>query len=216
MNKIEALESIERAWNSSSLTLGEKILSISNDFYAVGLDLATTAAFIKATPAELDALMALSFFDEDIISMISEVNPPKTTWALIANGSDEEVKKALSALAESKDSDARNKETFSEFVYQQMIEVAGPTPIQLISMLTSDELAHVLKKGQDFNALNDWSNKFLKNIVGQKKRGKTLSDKQVGIIIRILGELADAGAIKRDSIDGDIALCTKILDAIDK
>ena len=218
MDRFEALERINEAWNNASLSLGEKITSISNDYYDVGLDLATTAAFIRATPAELDALLSLSALDDDIIQTISEVDPPKTTWALLANASDDEVRQALNALAQAKTShDEKQASTsVSEFVYQQMLDVAGPTPEQLVGMLTGNELGHALKKGQDFNALSDWDNKFFKSVVVQKKRGKALSAKQLSIIIRILTELADRGVIKRNSIDGDEAICDKILDAIGK
>ncbi len=218
MDKFEALERIDAAWNNVRLSLGEKITSISSDYYAVGLDLATTAAFIKATPAELDALLTLSELDDDIIKTISEVDPPKTTWALLANASDDEIRQALKALAQAKNTHDEKQAitTLSEFVYQQMLDVAGPTPEQLVGMLTGNELGHALKKGQDFNALTDWENKFLKSVSGQKKRGKALSPKQLAVIIRILINLADRGVIKRNSIDGDAQICDKILDAIGK
>ncbi len=218
MDRFEALERIDAAWNNVSLSLGEKITSISNDYYAVGLDLATTAAFIKATPAELDALLTLSELDDDIIKTISDVDPPKTTWALLANASDDEVREALKALTQAKNSnDEKQASTsVSEFVYQQMLNVAGPTPEQRVGMLTGNELGHALKKGQDFNALTDWENKFFKSVVSQKKRGKALSDKQLAVLIGILNELANRGVIKRNSIDGDELVCDKILDAIGK
>lgn len=218
MDKFKALEQINATWNNTSLSLGERITSISNDYYAAGLDLATTAAFIKATPAELDALLSLSSLDDDIIQTISEVDPPKTTWALLANASDDEIRYALKALIQVKNThDKKQTSTsVSEFVYQQMLNIAGPTPEQLVGMLTGNELSHVLKKGQDFNVLSDWDDKFFKSVVVQKKRGKALSTKQLNIIIRILTEFADRGVIKRNSIDGDEAICNKILNAIGK
>lgn len=218
MDRIEALDRINTTWNDSTLNLAEKITSISNDFYDVGLDLASTAAFIKATPAELDALLSLSALDDDIIARISEVNPPKTTWALLANASDDEVRQAINALARVKESHNAKQSpvSVSEFVYQQMLDVAGPTSEQLVSMLSGNELGHVLKKGQDFNVLSDWDNKFFKSIVGQKKYGRTLSANQLTQLIRILRDLADRGVIKRNSIDGDESICNKVLDAIGK
>ena len=218
MDRFEALKRIDAAWNNDSLSLGEKITSISSDYYAVGLDLATTAAFIKATPAELDALLSLSELDDDIIKTISEVDPPKTTWALLANASDDEIRQALKALTQAKNThdEKQTITSMSKFVYQQMLDVAGPTPEQLVGMLTGNELGHALKKGQDFNALTDWENKFFKSVVVQKKRGKALTNKQLAKLIQILTELANRGVIKRDSIDGDEAICDKILEAIGK
>ena len=216
MDKFEALDCINTAWNDSTIPLGEKILTISNAFYAVGLDLSTTAAYIKATPAELDALLSMGGLDEDIIELISKVNPPKTAWTLLASASDDEVRQALDALAGNKSERGSSHSTISEFVYQQMIEVTGPTTEQLVGMLSGHELGHALKKGQDFNALSDWENKFMKSIVAQKKRGKTLSNKQLVQVLKILVSIAEKGVIKRNSIDGDREICDKILDAIGK
>lgn len=214
MDKLEALEKINSIWHDPLLPLGEKILTISNDFYSVGLDLSTTAAFIKATPAELDALLSLGGLDDDTIELISTVDPPKTTWPLLANASDEEIKQALEALRKNRCTVRSSHSAVSEFVYQQMIEVTGPTPEQLLGMLTGAELGHVYKKAQDFNALSDYENKFMKSIVAQKKIGRTLTNKQLITIMKILDGVAEQGVIKRDSIDGDRDICDKILDIL--
>ena len=55
----------------------------------------------------------------------------------------------------------------------------------------------------------------MNSVAGQKKRGKVLSDKQLTILIDILNKLADNKIIQRKSIDGDIELCNKVLDAIE-
>lgn len=216
MDKFQALDHINTTWNDSNIPLGEKILTVSNAFYAVGLDLSTTAAYINATPAELDALLSMGGLDEDIIELISKVNPPKTAWSLLASASDDEVRQALDALAGNKGGKGVSHSTISEFVYQQMIEVTGPTTETLVGMLSGFELGHALKKGQDFNAFSEWENKFMKSIVAQKKRGKTLSNKQLVQVLKILSNIADKGVIKRNSIDGDKEICDKILDAIGK
>ena len=213
MDKYQALEKIKDLWNSVDVDLGQKIIEISEAFYAVGLDLSTAAAFVKATPSELDALLSLGALDEELIELISKAEPPKTTWALIANASYEE---ARHALLNSKDSHSNNVTSHSEFVYQQMMEIAGLTKEQMVGMLTGADLAHALKKGQDFNALSEWENKFFKSVVTQKKRGKTLSGKQIDIVLKILENLSSKGAIKRNSIDGDEEICDRILDAIGK
>ena len=100
MNKVEALNRIKEVWNDESLDLGNKITTISTDYYEVGLDLETTAAYIKATPAELDALLSLGALSDEMISLISEANPPKTIWELLANANDDEIKEALKAAME--------------------------------------------------------------------------------------------------------------------
>lgn len=212
MEKLEALEIIKEAWGNNDLSLEEKIIKISDSYYSVGLDIATTATFIKATPAEFYAFLSLSNLDDDIIKMISEANPPKTTWQLLASGSDDEIKKALSALSSSN----LKNESFSEFIYQQMIEVAGETPEQQISQLTGGELFYLANKAKSFSSVNQNMLKYLNSFAGQKTRGKVLSEKQISFLMDILNNLADNNVIQRNSIDGDEDLCDKVLDALDR
>ena len=211
MEKIDALELIKEAWDSEKLSLEEKIIKISDAFYSVGLDIATTANYIKTTPAEFDAFLSLSNLDDELIRMISEANPPKTTWPLLACGSDEEIKKALIALSSST---SLKNESVSEFIYQQMIEVAGETPEQLVSQFTGGELYYLANKAKNFNSVNQKKVDFINSLAGQKKRGKVLSEKQLAALIDLLSYLADNNVIQRDSIDGDKELCNKVLDAI--
>ena len=218
MNKVEALEKIKAIWGDSEYKLDEKIILISDCFYGLGLDVATTAAYIKATPVELDSFLALGGLDEDIITLIAEVNPPKTTWTMLANASDDEIRQALKALKEKNNSKNLNQNhyNYSEFVYKKMIEIAGPTMEQKVGNIAGDDLKHVLKKGEDFGALNDWEHKFLKSIVAQKKRGKVLTDKQITNLIKILDALIEKKAISKESIDGDQEICDRILEAMEK
>ncbi len=218
MDKIEALEEIKSIWNDLDDNLGQKIIKVSSSFYDAGLDLSTTAAYINATPAELDALLALVALDDELIERIGEINPPKTTWQLLANASEEEIQQALNALEENREKSAENRvhSALSEFIYQQMVEVAGPTTEQRVGALSGADLALAYKKSEDFTALSDWDKKYLKSVAAQKKRGKALSSKQLTILVRILIELADKGVITRNSIDGDQETCDRILDAIGK
>ena len=124
MDKIEALDNIKNVWNQKNISLAEKVYKISNDFYSANLNLMSTAAYIKATPSELDALLSLSELDDDIIEKISTINPPKTTWIMLANANCDELDEALAAMKSKKNS----KVLYSELVYKSMIDISGPTP----------------------------------------------------------------------------------------
>ena len=211
MDKIDALKQIKATWDADNLGLEEKIISISDAFYSVGLDIATTANFIKTTPAEFDAFLALSNLDDDMIRMVSDANPPKITWALLSSGNDEEIKKALSALSATSRS---GKESVSEFIYQQMVEVAGETPEQRLSQLTGNDLFYLAKKAKNFGSVSQNTLKFLNSLAAQKKRGKDLTGKQIVPLMDILNHLADNNVIQRNSIDKDKDLCDKVLDAL--
>lgn len=213
MNKFEALDVIKETWNAKDLTLEDKIAKISEAFYSVGLDVATSANYIKATPAEFDAFLSLSNLNDEMIKLISEANPPKTTWPLLASGSDDEIKKALTALSGSA---KLINESISEFIFQQMIEVAGETPEQLTSQLTGGELFYLAGKASNFNTVSSKTIDFLKSLAAQKKRGKVFSEKQVAALMNILNTLADNNVIQHNSIDGDKDLCEKILNALNR
>ena len=213
MNKFEALEIIKEAWDAKGLSLEEKIFKISDAFYSIGLDIASCANYIKATPAEFDAFLSLSNLNEDMIRLISDANPPKTTWSLLASGNDDEIKKALSALSTSS---KFINESVSEFVYQQMIEIAGETPEQQISQLTGGELFYLAKKAKSFSSVSQKTINFLNSLAGFKKRGKVLTEKQLLALTDLLNNLADNNVIQRNSIDGDNDLCDKVLNALNR
>ena len=193
MNKVEALNHINEIWNNDGLDLGTKITTISTDYYEVGLDLATTAAFIKATPAELDALLSLAALSDELISKISKANPPKTIWELLANANDEEINEALSALETKRDNNiiSDDNDSVSEYIYKQMVKLAGPSVEQRVAEIRASDIAHIRKKGEEFKALSDWEIKFLKSIASQKANDKSLSDKQMNHLIKILNSLAE-------------------------
>ncbi len=213
MNKLEALEYIKESWNSAELSLEDKVIKISDAFYSVGLDVATCANYIKATPAEFDAFLSLSNLNDEIIRLISDANPPKTTWPLLSSGNDDEIKKALSALSAS--SKIIN-ESVSEFIYQQMIEIAGETPEQLIAQLTGGEMFYLANKAKSFSSVSQKQIIFLNSLAGQKKRGKVLTEKQIAALINTLNILADNNVIQRNSIDGDKEICDKVLNALNR
>lgn len=215
MDKIEALERIRDSWQNEAEPLGDKIIEISSCFYSAGLDLDSTAAFIKATPAELDFLLAMGEFDDEMISIISEANPPKTTWPLFASANDEEIRHALEAIKKIHDGYEQNTcMPLSEIVYKQMLEISGPTPEQKIQGISGKAISNALKKGQDFKALSKKEENFLKGISSQKTRGKTLSPRQIKWLKDILSNLVTKKIITRDSIDGDQELCNEILHAL--
>ena len=203
MDKITALENILDTWNDSEISLADKINGVSSAFYSAGLDLATTAAFIKATPTELETLLGLSELDDEIIEFISEVNPPNTTWTMLMEASDEEIRQALESLKTNRyhSYGKDTNYTASEYVYQKMLEASGPTVEQKVGSLSGDDIKHAMKKGEDFGALNDKSIKFMKSVAARRKTGKTLTDPQIKWLKDILVTLNNRGAITRNSID---------------
>lgn len=218
MNKIEALEYIKKIWNEKNIKLKDKIEKISNVFYSIGLDLASTAAFIKATPSEFNALLSLSELDEEIITRISDINPPKTTWMMLADASEDEIQEAIKVLEkENKNKANQNSHfTFSELVYKSMLEIAGPTISQKMNFLTASEIKYVREKGEQYDKLTSKEIGFLKSLALRKGKGSSFTDKQINWLISILDKLINANVISRYSMDDDQELCDKILDYLGK
>ena len=213
MSKYEVLEDIKQIWSNDSLSLTEKVRGVSNAYYSIGLDLLTAATYIKETPAELDAILSLGALDDDILEKISEINPPKTTWPLLANASREEALQALSALEKNKTEPINY--ALSEFIYSQMIELSGPSSDQKIGTLSGNDLFHLWEKSKSFKALSEKDERFLGSVAHQRKRGKTLSTKQLNWLTNILRTLKDKSVIARNSIDRDQEICDRVLDTLE-
>ena len=213
MNRFDALDEIKSAWEDAALPLGEKALTISEVFYDVGLDIQSAAAYAGATPAELSILLSLGGRSDEVLQALSKTNPPLTACAVLADASDEDILAALQALREQREPAA--DVTASELVYQAIIELVGPSPEMKVSTLPSSVLLHALGKGKAYGKLDDWSEKFLRNIAARKRSGNSLTDRQASKLVEVLGKLRDGNAISRNSIDGDQAICDKILDALE-
>ena len=203
MDKIEALDNIKNVWNQKNISLAEKVYKISNDFYSANLNLMSTAAYIKATPSELD---------DDIIEKISTINPPKTTWIMLANANCDELDEALAAMKSKKNS----KVLYSELVYKSMIDISGPTPQQKANSLTATEIKNIRMKAEQYKILSEKDIKFLKSIASQKGRGKSLTEKQIAWVISILERLVEGNVFTRNSMDDDQDLCDKVLEILGK
>ena len=78
MSKVDSLVKIKDCWGDRDISLFNKVTNISQEYYSANLKLEATAAYIGATPTELDAILALSELDEDLLRQVSAVNPPKT------------------------------------------------------------------------------------------------------------------------------------------
>ena len=215
MNKLEALESIKRIWGDPGIPLDERALSVSADFYSTGLDLAATAAYINATPSELEALLGLGGPDDDLIKEVAALDPPRTAWTFLNGASENEVRRSLAVLSAERSSGSKHRPAdVGELMYRSMVEIADPTPEQKVSGLSGADIRHAYNKAVQYKANNKFMDKFMKSVAGARTRGKTLTAKQSAKLFELLNQIVDAGAIMRDSIDGDAEICDRILDAL--
>lgn len=202
-------DKLERAWFSTTMPLGERCRLVSKYFYEAHLDLGRTAALLKTTPAEFEAMLLLGALDETSLNHISAANPPKTTWLLLSEAEPEEVIVALGAL-ESRDI----AEDPSTCVYQAIKDYSGPSLCERVASLSPDTLQHMHKKGLEYGALDEFCAKFLSSVAHQRKCGKVLTEKQSKKLTEILQMLVNKRVVLADSADGDQDYCNEVLKSL--
>jgi hypothetical protein len=82
--------------------------------------------------------------------------------------------------------------------------------------LPATTLAHMLKKSLEYKCLNARAESALKNFASRKRNGQSFTLPQAQFLRSILSQLVDAGAVKRNSRDGDQIECDQVLDALGK
>lgn len=216
MGKAESLITIEECWRSPDMSLFDKSTRIAAEYYSSNLRLNATAAYIGATPSELDALLALSELDEEMLQLISEANPPITTWMMLASASDEEVVAAIREMEGGRNRrDPHDARSVEQRLFSVMIEVSGPTQDQVLSTLPYNVLMDMYNRAQAFKALTDRNTNAIKSMGNYRRRGKPLTPKQVKYLKSLLTDLVNANAITRNGIDDDQESCDIVLDALE-
>lgn len=215
MSKLDSLTIIKDAWNSAGYSLFERAMIISEEYYKAGMDLASTAAFIGATPTELDSLLTLSELDDSLLQKVSDVRPPKTSWMMLASANDDEIIAAVDALANKMPSTGcTHGSSIDERLYSAMIHVAGPTSEQLLASASHEMLSAMAERAAAYKAIPEKEIKFLNSVASSRKRGKILTQKQIKWLKDILNRMADGKTITRDGIDADQAFCDIALDIL--
>lgn len=195
----------QEVWGQrDEIALGEWASEVSVAFFNTSLELAPAAEFLGAQPAELHAALTLATLSDENLDLVSELNPPITSWYFLAECPEEgvaEVLEAISSRPEGVAAGAAASEAVSRLV--------GPSKSDLIAKLSSDVFAHLAMKATQHNALNEKHRKALKGWGSQLRRGKALTPAQVSYAYGLLEQLADQGIISANSPDGD----TKIMEA---
>lgn len=211
VSKVDALMRMSRYWCDTGLTLHEKVSRISEEYYSAGLTLESTAAYIGATPSELDALLSLSELEDEVLRKISEVHAPITTWMMLASANDDELEAALREMVEERKRTPTNDESIDSRLFSAMIQVSGPTQEQLLSTLPCDIILTMANRAESFKVLTPKNLKALKSFGYYRKRGKTLTNKQVSYLRSILTQLVDADVIAHECLDDDREACEHVL-----
>lgn len=198
------------AWNEfDDVSFDVWIQSVSNAYFESGLGLKFAANLLEVRPAELQAALNLAALEEEDLLALAQVRLPKTTWFSVASATSEAIGSAIDALRHSSVSDS------PFFTVERAIrEISGPNSLERVMTLKSDCFTHAAKKATAYGLLSARSRTALKNWGSAVRSGKPLTLRQAAYAKDLFKQLAEGGAIKRNSPDQDREICEEILDAI--
>ena len=196
-------------WESPRVPFDEYVRNVAKAYFGTRLDLEAAAGWVKASPAEVAAILRLAEMPDEDLSMLANEVPPKTTWFALAEASSEGVRAGLDALQVKK-----SRRTAFARVMQAIRKVCGPTVDERIGKLSGNILIKMSKKAEKYKVLSKGGQKALKSMGYGKNNYGSLTPKQIAYVTSLLTELADAGVIRRDSPDGDVRECRAVLDAL--
>jgi hypothetical protein len=198
------------AWSAkASMSFGDWVALVAKTFYESRLTLEGAARRVRATSAELQAVLSLAGLEDDDLQLLSKAAPAKTTWFLFAGANPEGVRAGVEALQE-----ANPGESPFAIVDQAIHDVMGPDSMERVAALPGRVLGHMSTKAKQYDLLYPKARSFLVNMSKSKTAGRTLTQKQVGYLHDVLSMLVDGGAITRSSPDGDQEMCDAVLDAL--
>jgi hypothetical protein len=204
----------EDVWTARGTTnFSSWVVQLAESFENSAYSLQTAARIAGVRPAELFAILQVGTLDDELLKEFVRVMPPKTSWLSICSSSEEGAKAALGALEKVKGDSGYSPWQTAEAA----IETAtGGSVHSKVAHLSSALVLHALKKAKDYGLLNDKERAAMKNFASSKKLGKSLTPKQVAYLQIMLSRLAEGGAIRSDTQDGDVNECLEILNALEQ
>lgn len=202
----------EEAWSlRNSLDFKTWVISLAEAYENSPYSLQTASKIIGTRPAELFAVLQVATLSDESLDEFVRIMPPKTSWLSICSSSDDGAQAALLALEK-----AKGQEGYSPWrTAEAAIETAtGGSIHSRVAHLNSTLILHALKKAKSYDVLNDRERSALSNFASAKRKGKSLTPKQVAYLQKMLTKLVESQAIRSDSPDGDINECLEILEAL--
>lgn len=205
----DPVEGLQRAWSEPKLALFEKARIIARLHAKSRMTLEGTARMTGATQAQIQALLDLATLDDEELRMVSDANPPSTTWFLFAAAEGSAIKAGIDALPTSEDS-----EPAVVAVYDAMKAVMGPDQDERIAAISSKTIGHLASKAKQFDKLRPQDRKFLVQMSILKNRDGSMSPGQLSYLKGLLLKLCTEGVVTRNSLDNDQVHCDEVLDAL--
>lgn len=209
MSEIDPLGEIATAWRSDRSPFSAWVRGVSQTVDNSRLKTVYVAHNLGTTVATLDGVLQLSLLDDASLALLDEAIP-QTAYLQLARCSTDEIEKIVAVLGTPDDDGLAP----SERVALILRETRGAPIHERVGELPSEVFIHFAKKSEDYDILNKNERKALGDFGRWRKNGKLLTIKQANWAIKMLTELRDRGAIRRDSPDSDQAVCDQVLDVI--
>jgi len=206
---MDPVEGLQAVWSTPDLPLGTKARLISRFTMKSRLSLEGAARICDAAPAEIQALLDLATLDDDDLDLVSQANPPATTWFLFAGADSDWIRAGVEALRA-----VPAQEPVLRAVYEAMREQSGPDLDERIAALSGETLGHLAHKAKEYGKLSPKARKFLVDLAKRKGVGRSITERQLNWLRAILFELVECGVVCRESPDDDQDSCNEVLDAL--
>jgi hypothetical protein len=204
-----ALMRVAEAWETTRSPFSTWVREISSAVDEANLKTHYVAVYLGITVATLEGVIQLGLLEDGALTLLDEAIP-RTAYLQLAQCSPEEIELVVGILrAPSTDGLAP-----SERVDTILRETRGTPTRELVGELSAELFMHFAKKAVDYGFLNEKERKALASFGKWRKKGQPLTIKQAEWATKMLVELRDRGAIRRDSPDSDQGLCDYALDAI--
>lgn len=204
-------EKLSVAWKASRNPLITWVRNVEAVFNECGLDVLDASEGAEFTAAELEAVIRLALLDDSSLELVSDANPPITTWLLLSEVASEDLPTVLEEAGGITDASSD---------YQRMLRafstVTGSAPASAVRNLDPTLFEFAVRKATLYNAWKKSSPHYgaLGNFASRRKAGRPLTSRQTAYAKGLLLELVDAGVIQVPSPDGDDELCRLVIQAV--
>jgi hypothetical protein len=205
----DPVEGLQAAWADERLSLAQRARLVSRLAMKSRLSLDGAARLCGTSPAHVQALLELATLDDEDLQLVSDVDPPITTWLLFAGTDSECIRAGVAALKATP-----RDQPVLQTVYTAMRETSGPDLDERIAAIPGETLGRLAHKAKEYGKLSPSARKFLVDVSKRKRVGSSLTERQLKWLKDVLFELVETGVVRRDSPDKDQQDCDSIMDAL--
>ena len=210
----DGVDPLRAAWHAPRAPLMTWVRGVGRAHRTRPVSLDVAADAVGTTVAELDAVLRLDGFEDDVLALVSDVDPPSTTWMLLSEVSSDRLREALEGYA------SRSGGTAFAVVRTVIEDLVGQSSFARVAVLQGDAFRHAAVKAQQYGVWPPSGSRpnrhvnALRSFASRRLSGQPLTTRQAGYALGLLSELLDRGVIRVPSPDGDDELAATIIAAV--